>query len=107
MLTISQQAHDVVRRIPDQPGLTGSAGLRIAATAADRSSLRVLAAAKPRHGDRILDYEGARVFLDTHAFDLLEDQQLDVQTGEDGRLHFLSVPQSDVRPEEAPTSAAA
>lgn len=107
MLTISQQARDVVRRIPDQPGLTGSAGLRIAATAADRSRMRVLAAANPRHGDRILDYDGASVFLDEHAFDLLEDRYVDVETGEDGRLHFLSVPQSDVRSDEAPTSAAA
>lgn len=107
MLTISQQARDVVRRIPDQPGLTGSAGLRIATTADGRNRIRVLAAAKPRHGDRIFDYDGARVFLDQHAFDLLADQYLDVETGEDGRLHFLSVPQSEARPDEAPTTAAA
>jgi Fe-S cluster assembly iron-binding protein IscA len=107
MLTISQQARDVVRKIPNQPGLPSTAGLRLAVADNDRGTIRVLAANRPRHGDRTFDYEGARLFLDPLAIVRLEDRMLDVETRPDGRLQFRSVPQEASRSAERAEGAAA
>jgi Fe-S cluster assembly iron-binding protein IscA len=107
MLTISQQARDVVRKIPNQPGLPGTAGLRLAVADDARGTIRVLAATRPRHGDRTFDYDGARLFLDPRAMVRLQDRLLDVETRPDGRLQFRSVPQDGSRSAKRVEGAAA
>lgn len=86
MLTLSEQAHEVIRKIPTRPALTASAGLRIAVDGA--GMLRVRTATKPRDGDVVAEYDEARVFLDRAAVTTLTDRELDVVLGEDNRWHF-------------------
>ena len=107
MLTISQQARDVVRQIPNQPGLPTSAGLRLSAGDRERNPIRVLIATKPRRGDKALDFEGARVYLDPDAVDRLQGRLIDVETLPDGRLQFRSLPADATRSPALPSESAA
>lgn len=96
MLKISAQARDIVRQIPEQPGQLNTAGLRIASSSADQEALRVSTALRPREGDKVADFGGARVFLDKVAQARLQDCVLHVSTRADGRLEFRSLRQDVV-----------
>jgi iron-sulfur cluster assembly protein len=91
MLTITEKALGLVRRIPDNPMLPATAGLRISrprgATTSGR--LRVEATAEPMPGDKVLDYDGGRVFLGRHAFEALKGKLLDARHDAKGRIEFL------------------
>lgn len=91
MLTITQRALDLVRRIPDNPMLPSGAGLRIARTrtAAGTGRLVVAASASPEVGDKVLDYDGGRVFLGRLTLDAITDKMLDARTDARGRIQFL------------------
>ena len=90
MLTITANALDLVRRIPDHPMLPSTAGLRISLrVGADGNGFAVAASAAPEAGDKILDYGGGRVFLGGHACTALKDRMLDARTDERGRIQFL------------------
>ncbi len=91
MLKISREAQDVVRQIPDQPGHLPTAGLRIAGENAKEGGLHVQPSLKPRRGDTVVDFDGARVFLDAAAEARLDGRLLHVGTLEDGRLEFRSL----------------
>lgn len=91
MFTLSEQARDVVRRIPQQPDQLETAGLRIACGARGGEGLQVRAATTPRRGDEVADFDGARVFVDETARARLHDRILDVRTRTDGRLEFHSL----------------
>ncbi len=93
MLKISPEAREIVRQIPTQPGQLPSAGLRIAAVPVDPERLRVSPTLKPRAGDHVVDFGGARVFLDAAAEERLDGRVLKVDTRPDGRLEFRSAPQ--------------
>jgi iron-sulfur cluster assembly protein len=90
VLTISPEARDVIRLIPEQPTLPGSAGLRITVAGPHRRGLYVRTTASPGPEDRVFDYEGARIFLGPIAVRRLQDRHLDVRRGADGRLHFVA-----------------
>lgn len=88
MLTITETAREFIRRIPANPMLPSSAGLRISRRkgAAD-GPLNVTAADKPKEGDEVLECDGGRVFLGAQAVKALQDKLLDARL-EAGRIQF-------------------
>lgn len=100
MLALTDSARDVVRKIPNQPMLPSSAGLRIAyrtGVAAD-GSLEVAAVHEPHPDDQVVDSDGARVFLGTRAATALADKVLDARTDDRGRIEFSVDHQSAAAP---------
>lgn len=91
MLTITENAADVVKKIVDQNVTEDEAGIRIS-KGADESL--ALATATPQPGDQILQEKGARVFLDEGAAVVLSDKILDATVGDDGSVQFAVAPQA-------------
>ncbi|HET6626339.1 MAG TPA: Fe-S cluster assembly protein HesB [Nocardioidaceae bacterium] len=89
MLTITETARDLVRKIPNQPMLPTTAGLRIFCRQNQDGSLTVKAEKKPREGDQVLDYDGARIFLGERAAPSLKDKVLDALLDDSGRIQFV------------------
>lgn len=89
MLTITETARDLVRKIPSQPLLPSTAGLRISRFQRPGAPLQVKAVNKPRHGDQVLDYDGARIFLGERAVQALQNRMLDARIDAAGRIQFL------------------
>jgi Fe-S cluster assembly iron-binding protein IscA len=87
MLTLSDAAVDTIRE------LAGGGGLRFSGQAdGEEMELEVTAADAPADGDRVVERDGARVFLDDAAADALDDQMLDVEPHGD-HVHFVFAPQ--------------
>jgi hypothetical protein len=81
---------------------SADAGLRISTRPDDGSPLNVQAEKAPRRGDRVFDYEGARVFLGQHAVAAVADKMLDARFTDDGRIQFLLTRADLPRPEQSP-----
>jgi iron-sulfur cluster assembly protein len=68
--------------------LQGMGGLRITAVEDDEGvELQIDDATEPRDGDEVVEREGARVFLDPLAAEVLADQVLGVHAHDD-HFHF-------------------
>jgi Fe-S cluster assembly iron-binding protein IscA len=89
VLTITDRARAVLRRIPQQPTLPDTAGLRIARNEARQGRYRVTAVPEPRHDDRVLEDQGARVFLGPVAAVRLRGRTLDARRDRQGRIEFV------------------
>lgn len=84
MLTLTQGARLAIISLVEPANPIGEAGVRIAATAPPAENgqgpqLGLEVAAGPAPGDKVLDDDGARVFLDESAASLLDAQTLDVE----------------------------
>ena len=88
MLTLTENASTVVKTIVDQSIEGTEAGLRISQDAEDSPALHVIATAQPLPGDRVLEEDGARVFLEETAAATLDDKVLDAQVDDGGALQF-------------------
>ena len=86
MLTLTPNATAVIQQITTSPEVPEGAGLRIA-TEGDAFALTVTTAPEP--DDRVMQEEGARVFLDAPAAETLDDKTLDAQVDPDGSVQFL------------------
>jgi iron-sulfur cluster assembly protein len=86
MLTLTDNAADVVQKIVEQTVEEEQAGLRISQQADESLALAPTVTSHP--GDQIVEDKGARVFLDEGAAALLEDKILDAQVEEDGAVQF-------------------
>lgn len=86
MLTITENAADVVKKIVDQNVTEGDTGIRI--SQADGGSLALATAVTAQAGDQVVEEQGARVFLDEDAAIALNDQTLDATVGDDGSVQF-------------------
>ena len=85
MLEISEDALEALRQ---------SGPLRIAAEETDEGvELQIDDAVSPREGDEVVERDGARVFLDPAAADVLADQVLGVHAHGD-HFHFTFDDQS-------------
>lgn len=87
MLTLTDNATTEIRKLIDQPEVPDGSGLRIANDPASGGLVLSLAAA-PTEGDAVVDDEGARVFVDAQAAELLDDKALDAGVGADGQVQF-------------------
>ena len=78
MLTITTQAATAIKGIVESAQVEG-AGLRIYAEpqSDSQASLEIALAPEPSPSDKVLDAEGAPVYLEPQAAEFLEDKQLD------------------------------
>ena len=91
MIAISEEALSVIARVTDHPRLERRSGVRIAPrSAADgEPSLEVRAVNGPESGDRVLEREGARLYLSPEAADRLAGCELDARSEPGDRVQFV------------------
>ena len=87
MLTLTPTAAEVVRTLVDQSESPESGGLRIAAgestTEGVELELELSLVGEPEATDATVEQEGATVYLDPGAAELLDDKLLDAQVADD------------------------
>ncbi|MDQ7908525.1 adhesin [Phytohabitans sp. ZYX-F-186] len=93
MLTLTDNAIGLIRRLTDRPGVPNQAGLRIASGSA-AGALTVGVVSGPLDGDHVLDSFGARLFLDAEAVRALDDKALDAAV-RDGTVTFTVTDQPE------------
>ena len=85
MLALTENATEAIEGVLSAPAIPEGAGLRIAAPAiegavgADAVDLSITLAATPAETDRVIDQQGARVFVDEPVADYLDDKVLDAE----------------------------
>ena len=88
MLTMTDNAVLVIRDLAAQQAVSDGGGLRIAADA-DAGSLTVELVEQPVQGEEpVVDTEGARIFLDPDAAELLNDTSVDASVDDEGIVQF-------------------
>jgi iron-sulfur cluster assembly protein len=89
VLTLTENANNVVKSIVEQSSPGGQAGLRISQDSADSPALHVMPTEGPQPGDQVVEeHTGARVFLEETAAVTLDDKILDAQVDESGGVQF-------------------
>ena len=85
MLTLTHTAAEVVRSLVEQSEAPDSGGLRIAAgdPAVEGVELELSLVVEPEALDETVEQEGATVYLDPGAAELLDDKLLDAQVADD------------------------
>lgn len=98
MLTLTDNAIDVVKTLTEQAGEPAEAGLRISQQPREADgtepSLALAPAEHPHPGDQVVEAGGARLFLDSPAAAALDEQTLDAAVDEAGRVSFAVAPQA-------------
>ena len=89
MLSITPQALSVMKRVTGHPSLEPTSGLRIACLDEPSDPLQVRAVQGPRPGDRVLERNGARLYLEPGAAGRVEGRSLDAVTDPAGRVQFI------------------
>jgi iron-sulfur cluster assembly protein len=92
MLVLTENATSAIRALAEFPELPESGGLRIT-SGEEPQELRLSAAPSPEDGDQVIENGGARVFLESEAAAILDDQVLDAQVDQEGGVKFLVAPQ--------------
>ncbi|MGR6317604.1 iron-sulfur cluster biosynthesis family protein [Micromonospora soli] len=87
MLTMTDNAVLVIRDLAVQQEVGEAGGLRIAADT-DAGSLSIELVPQPAQGDQVVDNEGARIFLDADAAQLLNDTSVDAVVDDEGIVQF-------------------
>ena len=64
MITMTPRAHEVVRQVTSHPRVGRRSGLRIATQRQQAETLGVRTVSGPRPGDRVVERDGARIYLD-------------------------------------------
>lgn len=95
MLALTDNATSVIRNLLDRPDLPDGTGMRIAQPPDGSDGLAVTPAVTVRHGDQVVESEGARVFLDRATADMLDDKVLDANVDNTGVVRFLIGDQPD------------
>ncbi|GAB3548154.1 Fe-S cluster assembly iron-binding protein IscA [Actinopolyspora lacussalsi] len=88
MLTISENAAEVIKLILVGGESPEGAGLRISSSEGEASpeSLEAAVANAPEDSDQIVEQSGVRVFLDEQAATVLGDKTLDAERDDNGEL---------------------
>ncbi|WP_174535534.1 iron-sulfur cluster biosynthesis family protein [Micromonospora chalcea] len=87
MLTMTDNAVLVIRDLAAQQDVAEAGGLRIAADT-EAGSLSIELVPEPVRGDQVVDTEGARIFLDSDAAELLNDTSVDAVVDDEGVVQF-------------------
>ena len=92
MLTLTPAAADVVRRILARAPEDANSGLRIAPAEGDDAGLtfEMTLVGAPEEHDETLEEEGATIFLEPEAAELLDDKILDAEL-EDDEIRFAVI----------------
>jgi iron-sulfur cluster assembly protein len=93
-ITITPRAAEEIRSIRANNNVPGAYGLRVGVKGGGCSGFSYVLAfdAEPREGDRILDLEGTRVFIDPKSLFYLSGTELDFQEGLNGRGFVFNNP---------------
>ena len=86
MLTLTDKAADQIRTLVSSDEVPDDAGVRIAST--PDGALTLSLATGPADGDAVVDKDGARVFLEPQADQLLDGHQLDAGVDAEGGVRF-------------------
>ena len=92
MISMTSRARRVVRQVTSHPRVGRHSGLRIASRGADTAALGVGTVAGPEPGDRVIEDDGTRVYLDSEAEPRVDGHLLDAVTEESGRVRFVVKP---------------
>ncbi|MBY8872395.1 adhesin [Micromonospora sp. PLK6-60] len=87
MLTMTDNAVLVIRDLAAQQDVAQSGGLRIAADT-EAGSLTIELVPEPAQGDQVVDNQGARIFLDSDAAELLGETSVDAMVDDEGVVQF-------------------
>ncbi|MFI9639376.1 iron-sulfur cluster biosynthesis family protein [Micromonospora sp. NPDC051925] len=87
MLTMTDNAVLVIRDLAAQQDVAQDGGLRIAADT-EAGALTIELVPVPAQGDQVVDTEGARIFLDSEAAELLNDSSVDASVDDEGVVQF-------------------
>ncbi|SCL34779.1 Fe-S cluster assembly iron-binding protein IscA [Micromonospora pallida] len=87
MLTMTDNAVLVIRDLAAQQDVSDAGGLRIT-TDPDAGALTVELVGEPGRNDQVVDTNGARIFLDSDAAQLLNDTSVDATVDEEGIVQF-------------------
>ncbi len=89
MFAMTPRARSVVQRVTGHRALSARSGLRIARGASADAPMQVAASVEPHEHDKVLEHDGARVFLGPGAVERLRGRTLDAVTEKTGRVHFV------------------
>lgn len=89
MITMTSEAHEVVRQVTSHPRVGRRSGLRIASGGHDTDTLSVQTVAAPHRGDRVVESDGARLYLDEVAEPRVDGHVLDAVTEHTGQVRFV------------------
>jgi iron-sulfur cluster assembly protein len=92
VLTLTDNAATQIRQLIDQPEVPTDGGVRIASNA--DGALTLALAGAPVDGDAVVENDGARVFVEEHAGEVLADKALDAGLDAEGTVQFAIVAQS-------------
>lgn len=92
MLTLTENASNIVKAIAEQNGGSEEAGLRFSAEGPEASALAVAPVDGAQPGDQVVDQGGAKVYLEETAAVALGDQVLDAQVDQAGAVQFSITP---------------
>jgi iron-sulfur cluster assembly protein len=95
MLTLTDQAADVVRSLTQNQQAPDDAGLRLAPSG---DGLELSVVDSPAPGDDVIDENGVRVFVEQQASQLLDQQTLDATVTEGQVSFFLAGPAPQAGP---------
>lgn len=88
MLVLTENATAAIRSLVNRADLPEPSGVRIS-TAGDSTALSVTTTPAAEDGDRVLDDDGARLFLEPAAAAILDNKILDARFDERGQVEFL------------------
>jgi iron-sulfur cluster assembly protein len=88
MLTLTDTAAKVIRDLNAQAGEATDKGIRISSHDDDANSLVLSVADGPETTDKVVETEGARVYLDPVAATVLDDKSLDADIDDQGGISF-------------------
>lgn len=87
MLTMTDRAALLIRDLAAQEAMPETGGVRIASDIS-AGELSIELAQQPNQGDEVVDQNGARVFLDSGAVQLLGDASMDATVDDEGMIQF-------------------
>ncbi|MFC4529231.1 Fe-S cluster assembly protein HesB [Sphaerisporangium dianthi] len=88
MLTLTETAAKVIRDLNTQSGESTDKGIRISSQGEDAGSLMLSVADGPETTDKVVESEGAKVYLDPVAATVLDDKALDADVDDQGGISF-------------------
>jgi Fe-S cluster assembly iron-binding protein IscA len=86
VLTLTENAATEIRNLIALPEVPDDGGVRIASD--ETGALTLALAGAPAEGDAVIDEQGARVFLEPAAGELLDDKLLDAGVDPSGNVQF-------------------
>lgn len=88
MLTLTENASNVVKTIATQQLGNPEGGLRISTHEGDSESFAITPVPEGEPGDQVVENDGAKVFVDEPASIALDDKVLDAQVDPEGNVQF-------------------